>query len=309
MVLLLKAGREPAESWVAAFGALLPDLEVRVWPDCGRREDVEFALVSHMPHGELATFPNLRFVASMSVGVEHLLDDPHLPPHLPLVRSVNPQRSASMAQYVLLHVLRYFRRLPDYQAQQRAKHWERLPQRHAQDLRVGVMGLGSLGLAAAQQLRHCGFDVAGWTRTPHDHEGIANFVGRDGFFPFLARSDILVCQLPLTPETQDIIDARALAALPRGACLINAARGEHVVEEDLLAALESGHIAGATLDVFREEPLPAGHPFWIHPKVTITPHNSCDGRATHGAITIADNIRRAREGRPLVNLVNRAAGY
>jgi glyoxylate/hydroxypyruvate reductase A len=308
MVLLLKGGREPIENWVAAFGKVLPDLEVRVWPDCGRREDVEFALVSNMPHGALATFPNLRFVASMSVGVEHLLEDPQLP-DVPLVRSVNSQRSATMAQYVLLHVLRYLRRMPDYEAQQQAKVWQRLPYRDAKDMRVGIMGLGSLGLAAAQQLSQCGFNVAGWTRTPHSHDGIANFIGREGFFPFLARSDILVCQLPLTAETQDIIDARALAALPRGAYVINTGRGEHLVEEDLLAALDSGHIAGATLDVFREEPLPADHPFWIHPKVTVTPHNSCDGRAAHGAITIADNIRRAREGRPLVNLVNRAAGY
>jgi glyoxylate/hydroxypyruvate reductase A len=145
MALLLKAGREPAESWIEAFGRALPDLEVRVWPDCGDRKDIEFALVSRMPHGELRTFPNLRFIATMSVGLEHLFEDPQLPAHVPLIRSVNPQRAATMAEYVMMHVLRYHRRLPEYQAQQRHRQWKRLPQRLASEVRIGIMGLGTLG--------------------------------------------------------------------------------------------------------------------------------------------------------------------
>jgi glyoxylate/hydroxypyruvate reductase A len=309
MALLLKAGREPVESWIEAFGKVLPDLEVRVWPDCGDRKDIEFALVSRMPHGELQTFPNLRFVATMSVGLEHLFEDPHLPDHVPLIRSVNPQRAATMAEYVMMHVLRYHRRLPEYEAQQRKRQWKRLPQQLASEVRIGIMGLGTLGSTVAEKARLFGFDVAGWTRTPHRHEGIANFVGADALHPFLARSDMLVCLLPLTVETENVINARTLAALPRGAYLINAARGEHVVDADLLAALDSGHLAGATLDPFRDEPLPDDHPFWTHEKITVTPHSACVAPPSHGVLVIAENIRRLREGQPLVHVVDRAAGY
>lgn len=309
MVLLLKAGRESAESWIKAFGDSMPELEVRVWPDCGNRQDIEYALVSRMPDGELSKFPNLRFIASMSVGVEHLLDDPDLPKAVPLVRNINTLRASTMAEYVTYHVLRHFRRFPEYEAQQAAKIWKMLPKRDAAETRVGIMGLGSLGLAVADKLRMFRFDTAGWTRTPHNHDGIANFVGPEGLRPFLASCDILVSILPLTAQTKDILDATAFAALPRGAYLINCGRGEHVVDADLIAALDSGHLAGATLDPFREEPLPPSHSFWTHPKITITPHNSCDGRANYGVHNIVDNIRRARDGRPLVNLVDRAAGY
>lgn len=309
MTLLLKAGREPAETWVEAFRREMPELEVRVWPECGDRSAIEFALVSRMPPGELRTFPNLRFIATMSVGLEHLLSDPHLPAHVPLVRSVNPKRAATMAEYVVLHVLRYFRRLPEYQAQQRDRRWQPLSQRLSEEVRIGIMGLGTLGSAVAERLRPFGFDLAAWTRTPHKTDGIVNFVGWNGLRPFLARSDILICLLPLTAETEDILNARTLAALPRGAYLINAARGEHVVDADLLAALDSGHIAGATLDAFRDEPLPEDHPFWRHEQITVTPHNSCKAPASDGVQVIVENIRRVRDGRPLVHVVDRAAGY
>lgn len=309
MVLLLKAGREAPETWIKAFHDQLPDLEVRVWPDCGRAEDITYALVSRMPPGSLAAFPNLRFIASMSVGVEHLLTDPTLPSGVPLVRNVNPQRASTMAEYVTYHVLRHFRRFPEYEAQQKAKIWKRMPKRDAADTQIGFLGLGSLGLTAAEKLRLFRFKIAGWTRTPHDHDGIANYVGRDGLRAFLGTTDYLVGLLPLTDETRNILNAETLAMLPKGAYVINCGRGEHVVDADLIAAIDSGHLSGATLDPFRDEPLPQDHPFWEHPKITITPHNSCDGRANYGAQTIADNIKRDRAGMPLQNLVDRGAGY
>ncbi len=307
--LLLKAGREPADTWLNAFATLMPELEVRVWPECGKREDIQFTLCSRLPHGEYPTFPNLKFVCSMSVGLEPLLDDPTLPKHLPIIRSVNPQRSATMAEYVVFHVLRYFRRVPEYEAQQRAKIWKMLPQADAADMRIGILGLGTLGRTVAEKLRLFHFDVAGWTRTPHQHDGIANFVGPEGLRPFLQRSDILICLLPLTPQTDSLLDAAAFAALPKGAYFINVARGEHVVDADLLAALDSGHLAAATLDPFRDEPLPPDSPYWSHPKVTVTPHNSCQGPAKYGAPDIVENIRRALDGRPLLNVADRAIGY
>jgi glyoxylate/hydroxypyruvate reductase A len=214
-----------------------------------------------------------------------------------------------MAEYVVLHALRYLRQLPGYEANQNKGLWQRLPDRAASDTGVGVLGLGNLGLATARKLRLFDFPVAGWTRSPRDAGDIEVFAGKDQLSAFLARSQIVVCLLPLTDETRNILDARAFATMPKCAYLINAGRGEHVVEEDLLAALGSGQLAGATLDVFRTEPLPTDHPFWRHPKITITPHNSAATRDAHGADIILENIRRTRAGQPLIHLVDKAAGY
>ncbi len=307
--LLLKAGRESAGAWLDAFAKLMPELEVRVWPDCGKREEILFSYASRLPYGEYLTFPNLRFIGSTSVGLEPLLDDPTLPAHVPVIRSINPHRTSTMAEYVTLHVLRHFRSDDAYHAQQKAKIWKMLPQRDAADVRVGMLGCDTLGKASAAVLRLLRFDLASWTRTPHNDAGIRNFFGADGLKPFLARTDILVCLLPLTAQTNNILDAGAFAALPKGAYFINAARGEHVVDSALLAALDSGHLSGATLDPFRDEPLPQDDPYWNHPKVTVTPHSACQGFAKYGAPAIIENVRRALDGRPLINVADRAAGY
>lgn len=309
MALMIKPGRDPVENWIDALAGKMPDLEVRVWPDCGDREDIEFALVSHMPHGEFSHFPNLRFVASTSAGVDELLADPDLAQDVPIIHGVNTERSNTMAEYVLLQVLRYHRDMPAYAEQQRRHEWKRPALVQAKNRRVGIMGLGAMGAVTATRLAQFGFDVAGWTRRPKTIAGVTNFHGADGLVPFLGRTDILVCLLPLTAETEDVINARTLAALPKGACVINCARGAHVVDEDLIAALESGHIEGATLDVFRTEPLAPDHPFWDHPRITITPHNSCQGRAAYGVDVLVENMRRAHAGEPLINLVDRNAGY
>ncbi|MEE8517042.1 MAG: glyoxylate/hydroxypyruvate reductase A [Alphaproteobacteria bacterium] len=309
MALIIKPGRDPAENWIKAINGKISDLEIRVWPDCGNLEDIEFALVSHIPHGELARFPNLRFVASTAAGVDELLADPDLSHDVPIIHGVNSERSDTMAQTVLLHVLRYHRHLQVYGEQQSRHEWKRYPLVPADERRVGIMGLGALGSVAAARLVQSGFDVAGWTRRPKTIDGVTNFHGADGLGPFLGRTGILVCMLPLTAETEDVINANTLAALPKGAFVINCARGAHLVDEDLIAALDSGHIAGATLDVFRTEPLAPDHPFWDHPRITITPHTSSQGRAAFGVDVLVENMRRARAGEPLVNLVDREAGY
>ncbi len=309
MVLMIKPGRDPAENWIKAINGKISDLEIRVWPDCGNREDIEFALVSHIPPGELAQFPNLRFVASTAAGVDDLLADPGLSHDVPIIHGVNTERSDTMAQSVILHVLRYHRDFQVYVEQQSRHEWKRHPLVAADERRVGIMGLGALGSEAATRLATFGFDMAGWTRRPKTIDGITNFHGPDGLGPFLGRTDILVCMLPLTAETEDVINAETLAALPKGAFVINCARGAHVVDGDLIKALDSGHIAGATLDVFRTEPLAPDHPFWDHPRITITPHTSSQGRAAFGVDVLVENMRRARAGEPLVNLVDREAGY
>jgi len=309
MILVKAHSKERMQSWFDIFERELPGTPVRLWPDYDDPANVEFVIASALPPGEFAKFPNLKFVASMAVGVERLLGDETMPAHIPIVRSVNPARGDSMTEYVVLHALRYCRRLPDYEAQQGEQRWQRLADAAAADTGIGLMGLGNLGLMAAERLRLFNFPVAGWVRNPRRIDGIETFAGKENFHAFLARSRIVVCLLPLTPETRDILDAGAFATMPRGSYLINAGRGEHIVDDDLLAALETGQLAGATLDVFRSEPLPAGHPFWTHPKITITPHNAAATRQAHGADIVLQNIRRARAGQPLVNLVDKAAGY
>jgi glyoxylate/hydroxypyruvate reductase A len=309
MIVVKAHSKERMRSWFEIFERELPDIPVRLWPDYDDPAKVEFVIASELPAGEFAKFANLKFVASMAVGVERLLGDKTMPAHIPIVRSVNPARGDTMTEYVALHVLRYFRRMPDYHSNQDRHHWARLPDRAAADTGVGLMGLGNLGLMAAERLRLFNFPVAGWVRNARDIDGIETFAGKERFHAFLARSQIVVCLLPLTPETRNILDARAFAAMPRGSYLINAGRGEHIVDEDLLSALDSGQLAGATLDVFRTEPLPPGHPYWSHPKITVTPHNAAATREAHGADVVLDNIRRARAGQPLVNLVDKAAGY
>jgi glyoxylate/hydroxypyruvate reductase A len=215
----------------------------------------------------------------------------------------------AMSEYVVLQVLRLHRGDLDYRAQQEAREWRELDQKNAAERRVGILGLGELGQSAANRLKGLGFDVAGWSRSEKTVAGIESYAGAAGLPLLLARSEILVCLLPLTAETEGILNARTLALLPKGAALVNAARGAHLVEEDLLAALAAGQIAAAVLDVFREEPLPAGHPFWHHPRVVVTPHVAAFTNPATAAPIIIDNIRRFEEGRPLLNRIDPARGY
>ncbi len=308
MALLLCADHADPAEWIAALKSEMPELDVRVWPEAGDPEDIDFALVWEPEPGLLRRFPNLRAICSMGAGVDHVLRDPDLP-DVPLVRLVDRRLTAAMSEYVILHVLRFTRRMPEILANQRRRKWRYLPPPDTEGTPVGIMGLGELGADAGRKLAMLGFPVLGWSRTEKRLPGIESMHGAEALFPFLGRCRILVCLLPLTPATHGLIDARALAALPEGAFLINAGRGAHVVDEDLLAALDSGRLAGAVLDVFVEEPLPPDHPYWTHPKVTVTPHNASDTIAASAAPQIVDNVRRARAGRPLLNVVDRRRGY
>jgi glyoxylate/hydroxypyruvate reductase A len=222
---------------------------------------------------------------------------------------VDPSLTAGMSEYVVMSVLHHHRYMLDYTAQQRAGRWHLLGQIPPWRRRVGVMGLGVLGGDALAKLKVFDFDLAGWSRRPKEIPGVETFHGSEGFTAFLAGSQILVCLLPLTAETEGILNARTFQALPRGAAVINAARGGHLVEEDLLEALASGQVSGATLDVFHQEPLPAGHPFWAHPRVVVTPHAASLTIAETAARYIVDSMAKARAGQPLDNVVDLARGY
>ena len=309
MALLFKSDSDRIEWWRRELGERLPDVEVRRWPEVGERAEIEYALVWKMPPGELARFPKLRFIFSLGAGVDHLFSDPDLPKTVPICRVVDKFLTERMTEYVVLHVLRYHRRQPELDELQRRAVWDELYSPTASERTVGIMGLGELGKDAARALSSLGFKVAGWSRSPKTLPGVESFHGEEGLAPFLARSEFLVCLLPLTPATEGILDRALFAGLPKGAVLINAARGGHLVEEDLIPALESGQLAYAALDVYRQEPLPSEHPFWRHPRITVSPHiASLTDPRTISAL-VAENVRRSRAGEPLLYTVDAALGY
>ena len=309
MALLFFSESDRADPWRTALAQHMPELDVRIWPDVGDPAEVEFTLVWKPPAGWYRQFPNLKAILSLGAGVDHIFLDPDLPEGVPVVRMVDPGLVIGMTEYVLLHVLRYHRDVPAYEALQRQARWEQIPQTLPGNRRVGIMGIGVLGGDAAAKLVALGFDVAGWSRTPKTLPGVTTFDGAAGLKEFLARTEILVCLLPLTPDTEGILNADLLGQLPRGACLINAARGGHLVDDALIGALDSGHLAGATLDVFHQEPMPPDHPFWAHPAITVTPHVAAITMAETATAGLVENIRRVLRGETPENVVNRQARY
>lgn len=309
MTLLFRSSVDSAQRWQAAFSESLPDIEVRVWPDIGNPADIECAVVWRPPAGLLASLPNLKLIASLGAGVDHIFADPQLPRHVPVVRLVDPHMVQAMSEYVLFQVLRLHRQDVAYMAQQRRAEWRELLQPNAQERRIGILGLGLFGSDVGRKIAALGFDVAGWSRGAKALDGIRCFHGESGLGEMLARTDILVCLLPLTPATEKILCARTFVMMPRGAAILNVGRGRHLVEEDLVAALDSGQLSAAVLDVFHEEPLPKDHPFWRDERIVVTPHIAAATNPATAAWIIADNIRRAREGRPLLNVVDPAQQY
>jgi glyoxylate/hydroxypyruvate reductase len=309
MALLFRSSVDSEARWKPQLAQLMPALEVRIWPQVGDPADIEYALVWHPEPGLLAALPNLKLILSLGAGVDHILCDPELPRDVPIVRLVDPYMTDAMSEYVVLQVLRLHRQDLDYRAQQAAGIWRELDQKNAAERRVGILGSGALGQDAGRKLKGLGFDVALWGRSEKALEGLTLHAGPSALPALLGRSEILVGLLPLTPQTQGILKASTFAVLPRGAMLVNAARGGHLVEKDLLAALASGQLSAAVLDVFGDEPLPAGHPFWCHPRIVMTPHVAAATHPATAAPIILDNIRRFEQGRPLLNRVDPAQGY
>jgi glyoxylate/hydroxypyruvate reductase len=274
------------------------------------REDIHYALSFRPPPGLLRDLPSLRAVFSLGAGVDGFLADPSYPRHIPLVRFVDETLSREMAQYVELHVLMFHRNQRGLDEAQKTGRWlqARIPRR-TEETRIGILGLGEIGTFAAERLRDLGFPVAGWSRSRKDVQDVKSFVGDEEFSAFLAQSDILVCLLPLTPETKGVLNARTFERLPRGAYLVNAARGAHQVETDIVAAVDSGQLSGATLDVFETEPLPDSSPLWRHAKITVTPHIAAISDPDAAVRMVVDGMARFERGEPLVNLVDLERGY
>jgi glyoxylate/hydroxypyruvate reductase A len=298
---------DPAE-WVPRLQALLPDEDIRVWPEIGDPASIDVAVVWIPPEDGLVSFTGLCAVQSLGAGINQL-GMGAFPPHVRVARLVDSGLTGMMTEYALLAALRYARNFDVHERAQRASTWDYVMPTGVGSFTVGVMGLGVIGAATALRLAANGFPVRGWARSPKSLDGVACFSGEAGLTEFLSETRILINLLPLTPQTEGILNARLFAALPKGAFVVNIGRGAHLVDADLLAALDSGHLAGATLDVFRPEPLPAAHPFWLHPRILMTPHVAGTGDPDSAAQVVAENIRRAKRGETLLNEVDRARGY
>jgi glyoxylate/hydroxypyruvate reductase A len=283
--------------WLPALTAALPGETLVRAEDHGHDpEAVEIAIVANPPAGALRRYPRLRLVQSLWAGVDKLLADPTIPTDLPIVRMVDPGMNTAMAETALWAVLTLHRGFHVYARQQRDSRWQPHPQRRADEVRIGVLGQGQMGSEVSRQLRTLGYRVTGWRRG-------------EPLEPVLADTEILVNLLPLTPDTRGLLDAARLRQLPRGAALVNLARGAHVVDGDLLAALDDGHLGHAVLDVFHQEPLPADHRYWSHPAVTVLPHVAAQTDARSAAQVVAQNLAAWRRGEPLAHQVDRRTGY
>jgi glyoxylate/hydroxypyruvate reductase A len=309
MAILFYSAVDPATRWQAEIMRQMPGRECRVWPETGHPAEIDYAIVWRPPPGLLASLPRLRMILSVGAGIDHILRDPTLPAGVPVVRLVDPYLTDAMSEYVALQVFRLHRQDLDYQAQQRREEWIELPQKNAGERTVGILGCGVIGREAGRRLKAFGFDVAGWTRSARQVPEFPTYAGPAGFEQLLGRSEILVCLLPLTPETEGILDATAFARLPRGAGIVNAGRGRHLVEDDLIPALDSGQLSAAALDVFRDEPLPQGHPFWRHPRIVVTPHIAGVTNPASAAAVLCEAIRRFEARESVPNLVDPARGY
>ncbi len=309
MTLLFVAPTMDPADWIAALAQELPEIPVRVWPDMGDPGDIRYAITWKPPHGLLASLPHLGAVLSLGAGVDSLLSDPTLPAAVPVIRLVDPALTACMTEYVVWQVLAWHRHASAYRAHQQDRRWQKMPERIASERTVGIMGLGELGLAAARALVALGFHVTGWSRSPRVIDGVGCYAGAEGMDAFLASAQCLVCLLPLTDETEGILNADLFARLPGGAHVINAGRGRHLVDQDLLHALSTGQISGAALDVFETEPLPTDHPFWDHPQVTVTPHVAAVTHPRSATVSIAAAIRELEQGRLPRQTVDRGRGY
>jgi glyoxylate/hydroxypyruvate reductase A len=306
LVIHLKSARR--EWWKSHLQSLLPEINCLLWDEVTDSDDVRYAVVWKPPTGGLASFKNLQCIVSVGAGIDHVLADHELPVHVPIIRTTGSDLTQRMREYVCMHVLIQHRHLMDMLQAQHSQQWAPVITPTAANRTVGIMGLGKLGHSAAQSLLSLGFNVVGWARSEHRITGVTCYT--EAQLPeFLHQTNILVCLLPLTKATGNILNKRLFQQLPEGAAVINAGRGEHLHEQDLLDALDSSHISHATLDVFRTEPLPAEHPFWSHPKITITPHIASMIDPESGGKEIARNLKAFINGEPVEDLTDRTRGY
>lgn len=311
MTIAFLASNEDPVEWISELEKRAGE-KIEIWPDISDPAVVDYVLASAPPKGAIATLPNVKVIQSLWAGIEHITSDPDYPKHIPIVRMVDIGLSEGMKEYVLGHVLYHHLLIPKWIEDRKSNKWSPQDPPLAFQRKVGVMGLGELGSFCAQALKTIGFNVLGWSRSQKDIDGITCFSGEGGFPEMLGQSDILVNLLPNTPATTKLLNKETMALLPKGAAIVNPGRGTVFDDEALTGALDSGHLSGATLDVFWEEPLPKDHPFWNNPKILITPHIASVTRVDTGAKTAIDNIKHLRAGKDIDELsgvVNLSLGY
>lgn len=310
MRILLHRADGKTEPWLKDFSKFLPEAEFEIWHAGEASQPCDYAVVWSPPEAMLPELAQVKAIFNTGAGVDALLRfGDAIPREVPIIRLSDAGMAVQMAEYVTYAVLRYFRRFDEYENQARAGLWAPLPQHNRVDFAIGVLGMGVLGKRVLEALAPFGFPLRGWSRTEKKIAGVQCYHGSDGLDTFLRGSRVLVCMLPLTPDTSNLIDRSNMGKLPAGAFIINVARGAHVAEPDLLSLIKSGHIAAATLDVFRNEPLPAQHPFWQEPRITITPHISALTLRRESVQQIAEKIRKLEKGEPVADIVDRNQGY
>ena len=309
MHIIFYAHGSTGDDWLVALGKALPLADIRLWHE----EDTapaDYAVVWKPPAAMLRGRTDLKAIFNLGAGVDAILqlrDD--LPAQVPIVRLDDAGMAIQMAEYVTYAVLRHFRRFDEFDAQSRDHQWRFLKPRDKKELSIGILGMGVLGARIADALLHFGFDVHSWSRSRKQIDLVHSYAGSDEFNEFLAESNIVICVLPLTDDTRGLLDRDALAMLPKGAYVINVARGAHIVERDLLDLIEEGHLAGAMLDVFDDEPLPSDHAFWREPRISITPHIAALTLRGDSVRQIATKIKLLESGQPIAGMVDRSKGY
>ncbi len=309
MSLLLVLERRHPEKWKEILLKEDADLDIEIWPEVKEPEKVQFAVVWRHPQHSLNQFPNLKAVSSLGAGVDHILRDETLPEGVKICRVVDDNLVEQMKDYLTAAVLDYYLNTYTYYQQKQEGTWKPLPKKKMDSLKIGVMGLGQIGRPVAKRFVDLGFEVTGWSNSPKDIDGVQTFAGKAELTNFLKETNVLICLLPLTPQTKGILNLDLFKKLKQPGYLINAGRGGQLVDEDLIYAFDKGLLEGAQLDVFNEEPLPEKHPFWNRQKIIITPHVSAETDASEVAPQIIENYKRLLSGMPLKNSVKRQRGY
>lgn len=304
-IAIISPGRD-VSFWIKTFNEADPDIDIQVFPDIRDKDSVELVILWQHPKGILKEFPNLKLICSMGAGVDHILSDPEIPRSLPITRIVDPGLTIPMTNYVVMAVLNFHRQLYRYQSNQRKKIWDM--SNPELKVNVGVMGVGALGSDVIEKLKILGFSVFGFGNSPKSNIDYPYFYG-DELTQFLSKVNLIICMLPLTPKTENILNLDFFRKCNKGTYIINVARGNHLVEEDLLTAIDEGHVSGAFLDVYRKEPLPVDHPFWNVEEITLTPHIASVTNPGSAIPQIIENYKRLKSNTPLMNQINPILGY
>ena len=300
---VIKVSNVRATWWKDHMSSLIPEYKFYLNDEDFDKNTIDFVIVWKPEDGWLGTFKNLKCIISMGSGIDHILKDPFLPRDIPIIKTTGHDLGVRMREYVVLNVLRHHRDLSSILEARKENEWKQIIEPPAHERCVGIMGLGNLGSDCAQVLSKIGFNVYGWSKSKKNIEGVKSFTGQNELSNFIKNVEILVCMLPLTSETKGILNSKLFSQMQDGSCIVNAARGEHLVDDDLLQALNEGKIKEATLDVFHTEPLPSDHPFWKHPKILITPHIASLMDPVAGGKEIAKNMLKFAKGENIKNLI------